>query len=112
MHFYPKLRSIVFDCLRTLLESLAAPGSASYKSLENHILADTTHSSKRMVRVARGSLHAVDLERRSRDVKETLKDIIAGVSDALTHECDGEVVDSLKKCSWERRMKAYILTWP
>ncbi|KAI9509313.1 hypothetical protein F5148DRAFT_1275330 [Russula earlei] len=139
VHFYPKLRFIAYNYTRNTLGRLSSPGSDAYKRVEGAVLQASAEHRRRererrrvpwfeyAITGAGGELvhglsrgrnisHAWTREVESvESVKKELKEILRQTPSLLEKACGGhasEEENALPKCSWEERMKAYILTFP
>jgi hypothetical protein len=109
VHFYPKLRSIVFEDTRGLLANATKPNSPSYKVVEKRVLDAAERGVHRMVKVRRGSARVAEMKKRQDNLKSSLRAIMGETSELLKEACGGE---GLPLCSWARQMKAFILRYP
>ncbi|KAI0716844.1 hypothetical protein C8Q76DRAFT_617211 [Earliella scabrosa] len=121
VHFFPKLRYIVFNQTYHHLQKLSTPGSETYQQVEDMVLqaasqsdgspAQRRRSNSRIY--ARGLLSG--LNTRAPDVKAGLHAIMHQMRSLLQERCGGngeEETNGLPQCSWEDAMKEYILTFP
>jgi len=139
VHFYPKLRYIVYNYTRSALQRLCSPGNDAYERFERAVVQaasrhDRRGGERRRVpwfeyvvtggggELARGLVqgrnfsHARTRETKSEEsVKKQLKNIMRQASSLLETACGGPASEdekALPNCSWEEAMKAYILTFP
>jgi hypothetical protein len=116
VHFYPWLRFLAFDQTRRILAEVSAPGSDAYTLVERMVLNDALAPKMRMARAARREVAKGQvLSRRADDVKGELQRILGTISSRLETACGGMTqweTSALSKCSWEKEMKEYILTFP
>ena len=137
VHFFPKLRFIVFNHVRNTLERLCTPGNEAYEKSERAVVQAAARHRRRggerrrvpwfeyAVTGAGGELaRSVAQERnlsyayarkRTEDVKKRFEKTMRQVPILLEEACGGRVSEdenALPKCSWESSMKSYILTFP
>ncbi|KAH9941812.1 uncharacterized protein BXZ73DRAFT_88218 [Epithele typhae] len=124
VHFFPKLRYIAFNETYHLLQALSTPGTETYDAVERAVLDAADKDPKRAAR--RGlpppaswarSLASANPAPGSRrpDIKAGLRNIMQQVHALLEETCGGsgvEATNGLPRCSWEKEMKEYILTFP
>jgi hypothetical protein len=113
VHFFPTLRRIVHGTLHNQIRKATAPSGEAYREVEKKIVHDIISQqrrrdlvNKRMVRKRRSTL---EMDKREvENVKGRLKTILSQAGSLLEKECGEEC----ERCSWEKEMKAYILTFP
>ncbi|KIY62416.1 hypothetical protein CYLTODRAFT_494657 [Cylindrobasidium torrendii FP15055 ss-10] len=116
VHFYTKLTQISYNSALTLLNSYADPNSKPYKEVLK--LADGRQARSSLVsRIIRSTFSAVDDTRPSSKRSQTeVADVTKSIPGLLETACYGfEGMDEKhrpKYCSWEKRMKEFILTFP
>jgi hypothetical protein len=128
VHFFPVLREIAFNRTRDALVALTSPDSDAYARVEKLVLSDALGHGPRSVRmhmypraryppdISPFSPRATRATTRE-GVQDALRDVLAEVAPLLGRACgmDGDVrgqASSFSKCSWEKKMKEYILTFP
>jgi hypothetical protein len=133
VHFFPKLRFIVFNYVRNTLQQLCSPGNEAYEKSEHAVVQAAARHRRREGRqvpwfeyavIGAGGELARSLEldknhsyvrRREENVKKEFERIVRQVPILLEEACGGrasEDENALPKCSWEDRMKSYTLTFP
>lgn len=133
VHFFPALRLIAFNYTRSTLQRLCSPGSDAYERAERSIIQAAAgphgHENRRRrvpwfeYAIARsgeglapgGNFSYVYAQRREEGVKKRLKEIMKQAPILLEQACGGHSSggeNALPKCSWEKLMKQYILTFP
>ena len=135
VHFFPKLRSIVFNYTRNTLQRLCSPGNEAYGKSEHAVVQAAARHHRRegerrrvpwfeyAVTGAGGELaHGVARERnlsharkREESVEKGFERIMRQVPILLEEACGGHASEdgnALPMCSWEDGMKSYILTFP
>ncbi|KAF8273452.1 hypothetical protein EI94DRAFT_1564147 [Lactarius quietus] len=136
VHFFPTLRFIAFKSTRDTLRRLCSPSSDEYKRTEQAVAraATTTRKSgskqRRVSIFSNGAARGTGGEpaqgvppgktvqyvrKREEDVSKKFEEIMGQVSVLLEKECGGkptEDASALPDCSWEKAMKAFILTFP
>ncbi|TFK73523.1 hypothetical protein BDN72DRAFT_956518 [Pluteus cervinus] len=95
IHFYPKVVSISFDTIQSILRETTAPFSKANVAVEKKALADSS----------KGGKYCHSKNGLRREVKKDL----AAFPAQLIQACGGP---GLFECSWEAKMKEYILTFP
>lgn len=98
-HYFSTLREIAFNATLALLDELAAPGSDAFQQVEANVL--DAQKNARYARRGAGS-------------KEELEAILQETPREVQKVC-GEGLsagEGLPACSWEEKMKAYILSFP
>ena len=93
VHFYPKLRSIVFLCLEEFLRKLASPGSDSYRQVERALLLSAGSPTKNQ----------------QISLTKQIRNALGKCPTFLNQACGGP---KLSRCSWEAEMKEFILSFP
>ncbi|KAF9019993.1 hypothetical protein BDZ89DRAFT_1020411 [Hymenopellis radicata] len=136
-HFYPKLRSIVYNSTRNIAESFSDTSSEPHQQVLQRVeAASPPRSRARSFRFARSSFYPASSERsistagflkqhsRSMDAEHYLQRSIDGIPMMLEEACNGpdkpnddgdEKVENhgdLRYCSWEKKMKEFILQYP
>lgn len=92
-HHFSALRLIAFNATMKLLQEFAAPESEAYQQVEAKVL--DAQKNTRYVRRGAGN-------------KEELAAILQGIPVEVQKECGvGQ-----SECSWEQKMKEYILSFP
>ncbi|KIY47385.1 hypothetical protein FISHEDRAFT_45411 [Fistulina hepatica ATCC 64428] len=89
VHFYHTLRYIAYNHTRSFVETLVQPGTDTYNEIESRVLSDMGD------------------EKGSR--KDDIRKVLGRLGGKLWKNCGGK---GLPRCSWEKDMKAYILTFP
>ncbi|TFK48965.1 hypothetical protein OE88DRAFT_1663258 [Heliocybe sulcata] len=124
VHFYSKLRFIVYNQTRHILEQLAKPGSKTYQQVERTVLERSSNSRRTLRYMRRDILSTFDTERleelssfttRTTDAQTNLKNILGEAGPLLEQACGGTgtgVTNGLPDCSWEGPMKEFILSYP
>lgn len=128
VHFFPTLREIAYNRTRNVLIELASPGSDAYAQVEKLVLSDALRHEPRSLRMhmlpdrhyppntSRLSSRVLPAATRE-GIQANLQTVLSNVAPLLGRACgmDGDTephVSSLSKCSWEKKMKEYILTFP
>ncbi len=133
VHFFPTLRFIAFNYTRSMLQRLCSPGNDAYERAERSVVQAAAghrgHENERrrvpwfeyaIIRaggeLAQGrNFSYVHAQKREGGVKKRFGEIMRQVPILLEEACGGqpsEGEDALPKCSWEKLMKQYILTFP
>ncbi|PFH48712.1 hypothetical protein AMATHDRAFT_86940 [Amanita thiersii Skay4041] len=118
VHFFPKLRYIAFNATRQVLRELGAPGSESYKQVEEAILRDVrldtcpSPLNRRALRFARRGFPCSGQEGELTKIQEALRRLFKRIGELLKSECGGLGEGRLRECSWEEGMKRLILSYP
>lgn len=119
VHFYPKLRYIVYNETRYHLQALATPGNKAYEAVEKSIVKSTVGSGaghqKRDLAPTMGGTMLPRIRRREQAAKDKLRAMMKQLSPRLEKICGGTGtgnIRGLQRCSWETRMKEYILSFP
>lgn len=125
VHFYPTLRSIVFDDFMGAMKNVTNPQSEAYKKAEKMYLSrsDKRSLSTRMLRYSRSTSHPLGPELDARAIsgssyekraetaeKERFEGVVQRMPGQLKKACGGD--KELAQCSWESSMKQYILSFP
>jgi hypothetical protein len=126
VHFFPTLRFIAFNYTRSTLQRLCSPGHDAYKRTERSIVQAAAGPRRRegerrrvpwfeyAITRAGGELvqgrNFSYARKREEGVTKRFEEIMKQVPILLEQACGDE--NDLSKCSWEKRMKAYILTFP
>jgi hypothetical protein len=128
VHFYPILREIAFNTTRDRLVKLSTPGSPAYARVQRLVLSDALRlvphsptyyetSAKRKYPPQFGPGPRTLPGNSQASIVQNLQTVLSEVGPLLGRACgeDGDTPpyhSSFKKCSWEKRMKEYILTFP
>ncbi|KAL6306311.1 hypothetical protein BKA93DRAFT_729396 [Sparassis latifolia] len=125
VHFYPVLRFLAFNYTRTALQELSMPGSPTNQQVEASVMNAAREHTRRISRVFPRSLMKsmaksativpLFLKKRTQDISSALQKILAKIPGLLVDACGGSAdtdPSGLPDCSWEERMKEYILTFP
>jgi hypothetical protein len=133
VHFYGKLRQIVFRNQREILVKLSKPGGTVFNQILEGVKKDAKKRTPRMIRVygrapnadtpdtitsrkaPQGSILKSRLPKRAEDIEVKLEAILKQIPDRLEQECGGrgkDGLEGLEDCSWEDAMKEFILTYP
>ncbi|KNZ72455.1 hypothetical protein J132_02966 [Termitomyces sp. J132] len=120
VHFYPRLRYIVYNETRYHLQTLATPGNKVYEEVERNFLKEAGGSGgaghrRRDLAPAIGGTMLPRIRRQEQALKEKLRMMMRQVSPRLEKACGGTGtgnVRGLQKCSWDSTMKGYILSFP
>jgi hypothetical protein len=124
VHFYPHLRYIAFNQTRHALRALAAPGAEGTRAVEDLVLPAALKPEPRHLRrlewsESEGQDQTSVLfkrrDERTAAIKVELHRILAQIGPLLEQACGGSgkgQTNGLPSCSWETRMKEYILTFP
>ncbi|KAF9815474.1 hypothetical protein IEO21_04571 [Rhodonia placenta] len=139
VHYYSTLREIAFNRTRDSLVALSAPDSPTYASIERAVMEAAQRDSHKLTgkpgyRTAPVSaphndtvpqsmstssgygkvLVPILVKRQSLDVQTDLRAVMGQTGNMLLNACSGidDNVESLSRCSWEKPMKDYILTFP
>ncbi|KAG6902195.1 hypothetical protein C0995_003291, partial [Termitomyces sp. Mi166 len=119
VHFYPKLRYIVYNETRYHLQALATPGNTAYEEVERNFVKEAVSGGaghrRRDLASTMGGTMLPRIRRQEQAVKDKLRAMMRQVSPRLEKICGGTgagVVRGLQKCSWETRMKEFILSFP
>ncbi|KZT24890.1 hypothetical protein NEOLEDRAFT_1134591 [Neolentinus lepideus HHB14362 ss-1] len=122
VHFYSKLRFIVFNQTKHFLEQMTKPGSDTYDQVERTVLqysSNARRAPRTVLRYMRRDMESLEeltsLTTRSTDVRTSLKDILGRIGILLEQACGGTgtgVTNGLQSCSWEGPMKEFILSYP
>lgn len=108
VHFYGKLKSIVYEETSKMLVTLASPGSESYNAVEKAVVADADPGGHRRRMVGRYGRAGVPITKRADGAQAKLKEIMKEMASLLEKACGENQV----ACSWEGIMKSYILSFP
>lgn len=103
VHFYSKLRFIAFNATKHMLEESARD---AYNNIGGAALANQHRSTARMSRISRTMF-----KKRDDDTKQ----ILLSIASLLEKICGGTgtgTTNGLPDCSWEKGMKAFILSFP
>jgi len=112
VHFYSKLRSIVFTATKDSLREVARPGTPAYR--------DVSRAIKAQLAKAKRELFERDPDARVTKPKPTFRGKkgfcdLTKLRDLISTELDsvcGGAKNGLPGCSWENEMKGYILSFP
>ncbi|KAG5646391.1 hypothetical protein DXG03_003714 [Asterophora parasitica] len=113
VHFYPKLRYIAFSSTRRQLVELASPGNDAYRALEENVMAEIESGGGYKQRAA--GTRMPPKQRKGEQARGQVREIMSQISSRLEKICGGTgtgTTHGLPKCSWEKRMKEFILTYP
>ncbi|KAF5372020.1 hypothetical protein D9615_008094 [Tricholomella constricta] len=109
VHFYPKLRYIAFNATRHQLVDFASPENEVYQAVERGIVSEIKSGGGRRNTV-RAAGTRMPKQWRREQVKRQMREIMGQVSSRLEKICGG--MHGLPKCSWEKEMKEFILSYP
>lgn len=129
VHFFPTLRVITFNYTRSTLQRLCSPGNDAYERAERSVLQAAAgrrgHEDERrrvpwfeyaIARAGEELAQGRNLSRRREEgVKRRFEEIMKQAPILLEQGCGGRASqgeNALPKCSWEKSMKQYILTFP
>ncbi|KAG6864244.1 hypothetical protein C0991_011127 [Blastosporella zonata] len=119
VHFYPKLRYIAYNETRSQLQALATPGSKAYQETEKNYLREAAgggaYERRKNIALAMGGTMMPRIRRQEQAVKDKFRALMRQVSPRLEQICGGTgsgKLNGLQKCSWETRMKEFILSYP
>ena len=98
-HYFSTLREIAFNATLALLDELAAPGSDAFQQVEANVL--DAQKNARYARRGAGSKEELEAI-----LQETPREVQKVCSEGLS------AGEGLPACSWEEKMKAYILSFP
>ncbi|KAG6830057.1 hypothetical protein H0H87_009407 [Tephrocybe sp. NHM501043] len=116
VHFYPKLRYIAYNNTRHHLQALATPGTKAYQETESNYLREAAGGSAYERRKnSMGGTRMPRIRRQEQAVKRKLREVMRRVSSEMEKACGGTgtgKLNGLQRCSWETRMKEFILTFP
>ncbi|KAH9989626.1 hypothetical protein BJV77DRAFT_1061179 [Russula vinacea] len=119
VHFFPTLRFIAYNYTRGTLQRLCSPGNHAYERTERSIV--QAAAGPRGLRGCTSGRRAVEgrdfsyTRRQEEGVKKRLEEIMRQGANLLEQACGGHPSEdeaALPKCSWEKSMKAYILSFP
>ncbi|KAH7928580.1 hypothetical protein BV22DRAFT_1004517 [Leucogyrophana mollusca] len=113
VHFYAKLRSIAFEQTTAMLANLTKPSSATYKEVEKLVMADVNTARRRTLdnlsRIIPSQGQTLSNKHGMRDIQQSLQGIMKQLPQLMGQKCGAP---KLSRCSWEKAMKAYILSFP
>ena len=131
VHFFPTLRFIAYNYTRGTLQRLCSPGNHAYERTERSIVQAAAGPRGRggerrrvpwfeyaVARAGGGLSEGRDFSytrRQEEGVKKRLEEIMRQGANLLEQACGGHPSEdeaALPKCSWEKSMKAYILSFP
>lgn len=105
IHFYSKLRTIAFEETTSMLKNLTSPDSDSFKGVAKAVMADM-HSNSGLAAPPRHV--GIPVQRRAQNMTMVLEKIMEQAPMLLKKACgEGQAA-----CSWEVKMKEYILSFP
>ncbi len=123
IHFYTKLKSIVFNSTVSLFDEVIDTNSEAYRKVEQRIVkAASSNTRRRFLRFKRFDLARQSGLSRERNfeeiagrgdenIKQVLRPHLQQFHELLGALCGG-VSDGIPNCSWERSMHDYILSFP
>ncbi|KAG5638338.1 hypothetical protein H0H81_000581 [Sphagnurus paluster] len=111
VHFFPKLRYLAFNAIRKQLVESTTPGSEAYQAMEKMVIREAGGPKNR--KRAAGTL--MPALRREEQAKGQFKEVMHQTSSIMERICGGTgngKTNGLPKCSWEKAMKEFILSYP
>ncbi|KIL61044.1 hypothetical protein M378DRAFT_167384 [Amanita muscaria Koide BX008] len=110
IHYFPKLKFIVYNTFRRLLLAPTSPDSEVYKQLLASLVRKNSEARRSLRFAPRKHLPSV-----GGDTNEKLQSILKNVTLSFEYTCGGSgtgKMNGIPNCSWEQEMKNYILTFP
>ena len=101
------LKYIAYNDTSTMLVALTKPGSETYKAVEKAVKADAVKNHQTQT-PKRYGIAGVSRCKRAHDFDTELEEIMKEVGPLFKQACGAGLV----ACSWEAKMKEYILSFP
>lgn len=120
VHFYATLTYIAYNETSHQLKTITRPGTKAYQAVERNVISkaqggSSTNRRRRNIASTLGGTRLPRHLRHEQKLKDELRRIMNQMPLRLEKACGGSgtgAMNGLPNCSWEKRMKEYILSYP